>query len=66
MQDIEFVVLFITKLYIIMNAQKLGWKVETVRSGKIVLVKNTRLLTKLDCDTPSLIDRLFSGEILAN
>jgi hypothetical protein len=60
MSDVELVVCFITKLYIIMNASRLGWLVE-VKRNKIILTKCLDDLTGLDKDTPKLIGALFNS-----
>lgn len=56
--DFDFVVNIITKLYIIINAEKLGWNVE-VYKNKLVLTKHSAKLTRLDKNTPRLIKALF-------
>lgn len=56
--DFDFVVQIITRLYIIINAEKLGWNVE-VYNDKLVLTKHTTKLTRLDKNTPRLIKALF-------
>ena len=56
--EVEAVVYIITKLYIIINASKLGWNVE-LQDNKIVLTKHSSKLTKLDKNTPKLIEALI-------
>lgn len=56
--DIEAITYIITKLYIIINASKLGWNVE-LQDNKIVLTKHSSKLTKLDKNTPKLIQALI-------
>lgn len=58
MCEIDTVVYIVTKLYIIINATKLGWSVEII-DNKIVLSKLSTKLTKLDRNTPKLIDALI-------
>ena len=58
MHGIELIVLFITRLYIIINATKLGWDVE-VDGNKIILTKKISKLTKLDENTPKLMNKLI-------
>lgn len=58
MCEIEEVVQLITKLYIMINAVKLGWMVE-VEGNKITLSKNSDLLTNLDKNTPELLNVLI-------
>lgn len=58
MCEIEEVVQLITKLYIMINAAKLGWMVE-IEGNKIILSKNSDLLTKLDKNTPKLLNVLI-------
>jgi hypothetical protein len=61
MSDIELVVYFITKLYIIINALKLGWVV-VIKRNKLILTKCLDDLTRLDKDTPKLITALFNSD----
>ena len=58
MCEIEEIVQIITKLYIIINARKLGWLVE-FDNEKIILSKELSLLTSLDKNTPKLISALI-------
>jgi hypothetical protein len=58
MCEIEGVVQLITKLYIMVNATKLGWMVE-IEDNKIILSKKSDLLTNLDKNTPQLINVLI-------
>lgn len=57
--DLEWIIQIITKIYIIINATKLGWFVE-IENGNIVLSKKIINLTQLDKNTPRLINRLIS------
>lgn len=52
------VVQIITKLYIIINAIRLGWLVE-IDNNKIILSKKLSSLTRLDKNTPKLINALM-------
>jgi len=52
------VVQIITKLYIIINATRLGWLVE-IDDNKIILSKEISSLTRLDKNTPKLINALI-------
>jgi len=54
----ELIVHVIIKLYIIINAVKLGWCVE-IYDDRLVLTKRSILLTRLDKDTPRLISSLL-------
>ncbi len=58
--DIDIIIKIITRLFILINASRLGWIVETVEGNKIVLRKEISKLTQLDNDTPKLIENLFS------
>ena len=58
--EIDIVVNIITKLYIIINATKLGWNVEIIDNG-IILSKKINKLTKLDKSTPKLLNALISN-----
>ena len=58
MCEIEGVVQLITKLYIMVNATKLGWMVE-IEDNKIILSKKSDLLTNLDKNTLKLINVLI-------
>jgi hypothetical protein len=48
----------ITKFFIIINATKLGWIV-TIENNKIILTKQSDLLTSLDKNTHKLINALM-------
>jgi hypothetical protein len=61
--EIEIMINMIIKLYIIVNAIRLGWKVE-VRTGMLILTKRLDKLTKLDKNTPRLIKELLKNEII--
>lgn len=52
------IVQIITKLYIIINATRLGWLVE-FDDNKIILSKEISTLTRLDKNTPKLINALI-------
>ena len=58
MCEIEEIVQILTKLYIIINAQRLGWSAEFV-DNQIILTKDLSLLTNLDKNTPKLIEALI-------
>lgn len=58
MSDIDLIVYFIIKLFIIINAKRLGWHVELF-PDKIILQKKIKKLTKLDKNTPKLINELI-------
>jgi len=62
MCEVEAVVHVITKLYIMINAEKLGWNVE-VHDNRIVLSKHSTKLTKLDKNTPKLIKALIKHDL---
>lgn len=57
MCEIEDTVHLMTKLYIMVNAVKLGWMVE-IDGNKIILTKDLNSLTRLDKNTPKLIELL--------
>lgn len=57
--SVEWIVQVIIKLYIIVNAIKLGWCVE-IYDDKLILTKKSSLLTHLDKDTPKLMSFLMS------
>jgi hypothetical protein len=65
MCEIEAVVHIITKMYIIINATRLGWAVE-VQDNKLVLSKHSTKLTRLDKNTPKLIDALIQDSWIGN
>jgi hypothetical protein len=50
----------ITKFFIIINATKLGWIV-SVENNKIILTKQSNLLTSLDKNTCKLINTLIQN-----
>lgn len=52
--------IMITKLFLLSNAIKLGWTIESINSNKIIISKKTNKLTKVDKNTIKLIKRLFS------
>ena len=52
------IVQIMTKLYIIINATRLGWLVE-IDDNKIILSKEISSLTRLDKNTPKLISALI-------
>lgn len=58
MCEIEEIVQIVTKLYIIINAERLGWFVE-FDDNRIILSKHLSLLTALDKNTPKLIKALI-------
>lgn len=58
LKSVDYIVNIITKLYIIINATKLGWTVE-IQDNKIVLSKLSNKLTRLDKNTPQLINALI-------
>jgi hypothetical protein len=60
MCEIDTVEQIITKIYIIINASRLGWDV-VVNNNKIVLTKRNERLTKLDKNTPKLIKKLIQN-----
>lgn len=62
MNEVDLIVHVIIKLYIILNALKLGWYVE-LYEDRIVLTKQSALLTRLDKDTPRLINTLISDDL---
>jgi hypothetical protein len=58
---INIIVQIMIKLYIIINASKLGWSVE-IYDDKLILAKKSSLLTRLDEDTPKLMSFLMSAQ----
>jgi len=62
--EIEYIVRILLIMYIIMNAQRLGWTVELElgelrdNKNKIILTKKSNTLTRLDRNTPLLINEL--------
>jgi hypothetical protein len=59
MSEIELIVHLITKLYIVINAVRLGWLVK-IEGNQIILTKKSNTLTDLDRNTPMLIQKLIS------
>lgn len=59
---IEWMVQVVIKLYIIVNAIKLGWCVE-IFDDKLILTKKSSLLTHLDKDTSKLMSFLMTDTL---
>lgn len=60
MYEIENIVQFIIKLYIIINASNLGWNIQ-LNNNVITLTKKNNDLTLLDKNTPKLLEKLFKN-----
>jgi len=58
MIETESIFRMVIKLYIIINAIRLGWRVK-IYNNKIILSKCSDNLTTLDKNTPTLINALI-------
>jgi len=65
MSDIELIVGLVIKLYIIVNAVRLGWDVEVNKNELILTKKNTKM-TSLDYNTKELIGELINDSVTTN
>jgi len=65
MSDIELIVGLVIKLYIILNAVRLGWDVEVNKNELILTKKNTKM-TSLDYNTKELIGELINDSVTTN
>jgi|WetSurMetagenome_2_1015567.scaffolds.fasta_scaffold475744_1 hypothetical protein len=59
MRELEVIIHVIMKLFIIINATKLGWAVD-IYNDRLILTKKSNFLTKLDKNTPKLMSSLMT------
>lgn len=64
MTEITEVIKLIIKIYIVINARKLGWDVEII-DNEITLSKKSDLLTTLDRNTTDLFNVLIHDDFNA-
>lgn len=58
--EVDPIINIVTRMYIVVNAVRLGWSVE-IQEGQIILSKNSNKLTKTDNDTSDLIKELIKN-----
>lgn len=56
------IAILVIKVFIIINANNLGWNVEIRNNREIILTKPTRKLTAIDRDTQALME-ILSGRL---
>lgn len=58
--EVDPIINIVTRMYIVVNAVRLGWSVE-IQEGQIILSKNSNKLTRTDNDTSDLIKELIKN-----